>query len=46
MVTTGIRNKVVFLEVECPDQVTCGKVLAVIDHWVDGLKNSKTGEKQ
>lgn len=41
MVTTGIRNKTVFLEVECPDSVTCVKVLAVVDFWVDGLKKSK-----
>jgi hypothetical protein len=41
MVTTGIRNKTVFLEVECPDSVTCGKVLALVDFWVDGLKKSK-----
>ena len=38
MVTTGIRRKTVFLEVECPDLVACGKVLALLDHWVDVLK--------
>lgn len=38
MVTTGIRQKTVFLEVECPDAVVCGKILAILDHFVDELK--------